>query len=165
MWDMELWFCLPRVSWAALCSHHRCAGIEDLQTQELTPGSMSGVFTGAPLPRHDWWFIQLISGSNLSRGAADTAGPKPPSWVASFLWPKVFTLNHTVDISIRVAQDPHKNKSTFLFQPLTALVTLSQRKQPKGLERSSQETRTKSRLPLRRGWDLHYRAGWLVLLE
>ena len=137
MWNMELWFHLPRVSWAALCSQHWCAGSEHLQTGELTPGSVSRVFTGAPSPRNDWRSIQLISGSILSRGAADTAWPKPPSWITSFSWPKLFTLNHTVDISIKLVQDPHKNKSIFLFQPWTALVTLSQRIQPKGLERSS----------------------------
>ena len=58
-----------------------------------------------------------------------------------------------------------KQKHFSQCQPLTPLVTLSQRKQPKGLERRSQETRGKSRLPFGWGWALQYTAGLLVLLD
>ena len=114
MWNMELWFRFPRVSWAVLCFQHQCARSEHSQTRELTPGFVSRIFTGAPSPRNDWRSIQLISGSNLSRGAADIAWLKPLSWITSFSRPKVFTLSHSADIPIRLAQDPQKNKSTFL---------------------------------------------------
>ena len=113
MWALNFWFPLPRVSWAALCSQHRCASSEHLQTRELTPGSVSSGFSGAPPRRHDWLSIQLISGSNHSRGAADTAWPKPPSWITLLRWPKLFTLNQIVCIRIRLSQDPQKTKPLF----------------------------------------------------
>ena len=110
----NFWFPLPWVSWAALCSQHRCASIEHLQARELTPGSVSRVFTGAPPRRHDWLSLQMISGSNLSRGAADITWLKPLSWITLFMWPKLFTPSHNICILIRLSQEPHINKSTFL---------------------------------------------------
>ena len=96
--------CVPSTDELALSTGRRGSSLQ---------ASCPEIFLGS-ITKAWWWSIQLISGSNLSRGAADTAWPKPASWITSFLWPKVFTLNHTVYILIRLAKDPHINNNAFL---------------------------------------------------
>ena len=75
-----------------------------------------------------------------------------------------YSKSHCLHLYQAGPRPSHKQKHFSQCQPFTPLVTLPQRKPPKALERSSQETRAKSRLPLHEAEPFTTQpCGWICL--